>query len=82
LGLTRHYGSAMFGPKHTPVGTCEINRKFSDDRRVSPQVLLQCMFSLKHTLKIHIELGVSSFVAWAFLIVVNIVIPFDDYHVT
>ena len=59
LGQTWQPIAAMFDLKHTPVGTCKINCKFNNDRRVSPQVLLQCMFSLKHTLKIHFELGVS-----------------------
>jgi len=52
------------------VGTCEINRKFNNDRRVSLQVLLQCMFSLKHTLKIHIKLGVSK----------QVLDPYEEHH--
>ncbi len=36
LGHTWQPGADTIDPKHTPVGTCEINRKFNNDRRVSP----------------------------------------------
>jgi len=36
LGRTWQPGADTIDPKHTPVGTCEINRKFNNDRRVSP----------------------------------------------
>jgi len=48
-GQTWQLGAAMFGPKHTPVGTCKINCKFTMTGKFLCQVLLQGMFQCKHT---------------------------------
>ncbi len=45
----------MFGPKHTPVGTCKINCKFTMTSKFLHQVVLQGMFQHKHTHFLHIK---------------------------